>query len=273
VRLPDQVKELIQVKSLLPVFLLFPTMLLAQSPFDGTWVAKLDSVQFPPNPEIYSLQNGTYECASCVPKINVKADGKDYPVAGSPYFSTVAVQVMDNNSIQITEKQRDKTVYVETDTVSADGGTLTEKIADLAGPNGQPVNGEETYKRVSPGPAGASPISGSWQAESLKDISESGITVTYQSTADGLKVSNPTGEGYSAKFDGKEYPVQGAPAHNTVSLKRVKANTIIETDKLDGRAHYILRMTVLPDGKTMRVTETDMERGTKTVYIMEKKSQ
>lgn len=27
---------------------------------------------------------------------------------------------------------------------------------------------------------------------------------------------------HTAKFDGKEYPVQGAPAHNTVSLKRVK---------------------------------------------------
>lgn len=261
------------MKFSLSIFLLFPTMLLAQSPFDGTWVAKLDSVQLPQKPEVYSLQNGTYECESCVPRINVKADGKDYPVAGSPYFSTIAVQAVDNNSIRITEKQRDRVVYVETDTVSADGNTLTEKIADSSAPNEQPVTGEETFKRVGPGPAGASPISGSWQAESLRDISENGITVTYQSTVDGLKASTPSGEGYSAKFDGKEYRVQGAPAHNTVSLKRVKANTIIETDKLDGRAHYILRMTVLPDGKTMRVTETDLERGTKTVYTMEKKSQ
>jgi hypothetical protein len=248
-------------------------MLLAQSPFNGTWVAKLDSVQLPQKPEVYLLQNGIYECQSCVPQINVKADGKDYPVAGSPYFSTVAVQVIDNNNIQITEKQRDKVVYAETDTVSANGSALTQKITDSSAPNGQPVTGEETFRRVAQGPAGASPISGSWQAESLKNISENGITVTYQSTADGLKASNPTGEGYSAKFDGKEYPVQGAPAHNTVSLKRVKANTIIETDELDGRVHYTLRMTVLPDGKTMRVTETDMERGTKTVYLMERKPQ
>jgi hypothetical protein len=57
-----------------------------------------------------------------------------------------------------------------------------------------------------------------------------------------------------------------------VSLKRVKANTVVEMDKLDGQVHYTLRMTVLPDGKTMRVTEADMERGT-TVYTPEKKSQ
>ncbi len=39
------------------------------------------------------------KCTSCVPRISVKADGKDYPVAGSPYFSTVGVQVIDNSSI------------------------------------------------------------------------------------------------------------------------------------------------------------------------------
>jgi hypothetical protein len=254
------------------VLLLFPTMAVAQSAFDGTWVAKLDSVQLPKKPEIYLLQNGSYECESCVPKINVKADGKDYHVAGSPYFSTVAVQVMGSEGIQITEKKSDKVAYTETDAVSPDGNTLTQKIVDASAPNGEAVTGEEIFQRVSQGPAGASPISGSWQAATLKSISENGITVTYQSTADGLKASTPSGEGYFAKFDGKDYPVQGAPAHNMVCLRRVKKNTIVETDKLDGRVHYTVRMTVLPNGKTMRVTETDMERGTKTVYLMEKKS-
>lgn len=254
------------------VLLLLPSMAIAQTPFDGTWVAKLDSVQLPQKPEVYSLQNGIYECESCVPKIKVKAEGEDHHVAGSPYFSTVAVRVMGSNGLQITEKKGDQVVYTETDTVSPDGNTLTQKIVDTSAPNGEAVTGEEIFKRVSEGPTGASPISGSWQATALKSMSENGITVTYQSTADGLKASTPGGEGYFAKFDGREYPVTGAPAHNMVSLKRVKANTIIETDRLAGRAHYILRMTVLPDGKTMRVTETDMERGTTTVYLMEKKS-
>jgi|SRR5579862_739146 len=253
--------------------LLLPSVAMAQSPFDGTWVAKLDSVQLPKRPEIYSLLNGTYECETCVPKLKVKADGEDHHVAGSPYFSTVAVQVPDSNNLQITEKKNDKVVYAETDTVSSDGNTLTQKIVDTSGPNGEAVTGEEIFKRVSQSPTGGSPISGSWQAASLKSVSDNGITVSYQSTSNGLKASSPGGEGYVAKFDGKDYAVTNAPAHNTVSLKRVKGNTFIETDRLDGRAHYILRMTVLPDGKTMRVTETDLERGTKTVYTMMKKSQ
>jgi hypothetical protein len=252
--------------------LLFPSMAIAQSPFDGTWVAKLDSVQLPQKPEVYSLRNGTYECETCVPKLNVKADGADHHVAGSPYFSTAAVQVMDNNDLRITEKKNDRVVYTETDTVSPDGNTLTQDIVDASAPNGESVTGEEIFQRVGQGPTGASPISGSWQASALKSISENGVTVTYQSMSDGLKASTPGGEGYVAKFDGKAYPVNGAPAHNTVSLKRVKANTIIETDRLDGRAHYVLRMTVLPDGKTMRVTESDLERGARTVYTMAKKS-
>jgi hypothetical protein len=266
-------KELTQVKIVFAVFLLFPAALFAKSPFDGTWVAKMDSVQLPQKPEVYLLQNGMYTCESCVPRIKVKADGNDYHMAGSPYFSMVAVRVVDGNSIEITEKHKDKVVYSEVDTVSPDGGTLTEKITDSAAPNGESVSAEEIFKRISPGVAGADPISGSWQAEQLKNISQNAMTVEYESTADGLKASTPGGEGYMAKFDGKEYPVQGAPAHNMVCLKRIKANTIMETDKLGGRTHYVLRMTVLPDGNTMKVTETDMERGTTTVYTMEKKLQ
>lgn len=253
------------------VLLLFPSVALAQSPFDGTWVAKLDSVQLPQKPEIYLLQNGTYECESCVPKIKVRADGEDHHVAGSPYFSTVAVQVMAGEGVQITEKKSDKVVYAETDSVSPDGNTLTQKIVDTSAANGEALTGEEMFRRVAERPAGADAISGSWQATALKNISENGLTVTYQSTADGLKASTPGGEGYFAKFDGKEYPVEGAPAHNMVCLKRVNKNTLVETDKLAGRIHYTVRMTVLPDGKTMRVTETDMERGTTTVYTMAKK--
>ena len=148
-----------------------------------------------------------------------------------------------------------------------------QKISDSAAPNGQPITAEETYKRVSQGPAGSESISGSWQAERLSGISENGITVTYHSTPDGLRASNPNAEGYDAKFDGKEYPIKGNPAHDTVSLKRIHSNSILETDKEDGEVHYVLLIAVSPDGKSMKVTETDRERGTRMTYIMEKKSQ
>lgn len=258
------------MKKLILVSLLWPVSLVAQSPFDGTWVVKLESVHFPKKPEVYLLQNGSYSCASCVPRLELKADGEDHPVAGSPYFSMAKVRVIDDKTIEITEKQNDKTVYMETDMVSPDGNTLVQKIMDAAAPEGEPMTANETLQRVGAGPAGSSPISGSWQAQKM--TSATGMTVTYHGTADGLEASNRHGEGYTAKFDGRDYPIQGDPAHGTVSLRRLNANTIEETDKQEGAVHYKVRMTVLKDGKSMVVRETDRERGTQMSYMMEKEA-
>jgi len=259
------------MKAFLIALLLWPAVLVAESRFDGTWVTKLDTIQFPQQPETYLLQNGDYECSTCVPRIKVKADGKDYPVAGSPYFSTLAVHVINSNKIEITEKLAGKTVYSETDTVASDDNTLVQTMIDTAAANAEPVTATETYKRVSAGPAGASPVSGSWQVVKIEGASQNGTSVTYRSISDGLEASNPSGEGYSARFDGKEYPIHGEPAHNTVSLQRIDPDTIVETDKQDGVIHYQVRMTVSPDGNSMQVSEFDNERGTQMNYTMEKK--
>ena len=259
------------MKVFLAALLLWPAVLLGQSPFDGTWVTKLETIQLPQQPESYLLQKDDYECSTCVPKIKVKADGKDYPVPGSPYFNTIAVRVINPKSIEITEKLAGKTVYSENDTVASDGNTLVEMMVDTAASNGEPMVATETFKRMSAGPTGSSPISGSWQPEKIVGASENGTSVTYRTKGDRLEASNPNGEGYSAKFDGNEYPIHGLPAHNTVSLQRIDANTIVETDREDGVVHYQVRMTVSPDRKTMQVTETDNERGTQMTYTMEKK--
>lgn len=261
------------MKSFFSLLLLLPTTLLAQSPFDGTWVAKVEMAQLPASREVYLLQNGIYECSSCVPKIKINADGKDYPIAGSPYFSTVSIRVIDNNTIELTEKQDNKIVYSETDTVSPDGQTLVQKMTDSAAPSGEPITGDKTYGRLGILPSGANAISGTWQANKVNITSENGITVTYHGTPGGLQAVNPGGEGYDAKFDGKEYLVHGDPVRSTVSLKQLNAHTIVETDKQEGQVHYRVVMAVSPDGKTMKVTETDRERGTTMTYTMEKKSQ
>jgi len=265
-------KEIRAMKNVMWLVVLFPAALLAQSAFDGTWVVKLEQTQLPKKPEVYFLQNGVYECDTCIPRIKVKADGKDYPMAGSPYFSMVSVR-QTADGVEITEKHKDKVVYSETDSVSADGKTLTEEVVDMSAPNGEPVKAKEVFQRVAPGPDGASKISGSWQAQQIKVLSANGMTVTYHATEQGLQASTPGGEGYDAKFDGKEYRVHGVPVRSTVCLKRVNARTIEETDKTEGRVHYRVRMAVLGDGNSMKVTEIDEQRGTTMNYVMEKKAQ
>ena len=76
-------------KMLLGMVLLASATLFAQSPFDGTWMTKLDTANLPSKPAKYSLSNNMYECLTCVPKIAVRADGTDQKVSGHPYYDTV----------------------------------------------------------------------------------------------------------------------------------------------------------------------------------------
>ena len=62
-------------KVLLALTLLASATLFAQSPFDGTWMTKLDTLKLPTKPDQYLLHNNMYECMTCVPKVAVKADG------------------------------------------------------------------------------------------------------------------------------------------------------------------------------------------------------
>jgi hypothetical protein len=255
-------------KLLLTLVLLASATLFAQSPFDGTWVTKLDTAKFPTKPDKYTLTNNKYECLTCVPKVEVKADGTDQKVTGHPYYDTVAVKVVDASSVEIIDKKDGKVMSTEKSTVSSDGNTLSNKFTDTTGT--QPVTGEVTYTRVSAGPAGSHVISGSWRTSKVDTVSSNGLTVTYKGSADGLKMSDPNGYSYDAKFDGKEYPTQGDPGHTMVTLKRIGNDTIEETDKRDGKVVGIYKMTVSSDGKSIKAEYNDKQRDTTTAFTMEK---
>ncbi len=45
-------------------------------------------------------------------------------------------------------------------------------------------------------------------------------TFTYKCSPNGLKMSAPEGKVFEAEFDGKDYPVKGAPAGTTVALAK-----------------------------------------------------
>jgi hypothetical protein len=70
----------------------------------------------------------------------------------------VVVKVVDDHTIELTEKKDGKTMFTGTDTVSSDGNTLTTKFTDET--EDKPVTGEVTSTRVSKGPAGSHAVSG-----------------------------------------------------------------------------------------------------------------
>ena len=257
-------------KLLLPLVLLASAMLFAQTPFDGTWMTKLDTAKLPTKPDQFSLNNNKYECLTCVPKVEVKADGNRSKGYGPSLLRHRCRQVVDASSVEIIDKKDGKVMYTDKQTVSSDGKTLNDEFTDSTGT--QPVTGEVTFTRVSPGPAGSHVLSGSWRTEKYKTVSSNGLTITYLGTADGLKMSDPNGNSYDAKFDGKDYPINGDPGHTMVSLKRIGKDTIEETDKRDGKVVGVYRMTVSSDGKEIHAQYSDKERGTTTSFTMEKQS-
>ena len=250
--------------------LLASGMLFAQTPFDGTWMTKLDTAKLPTKPDKYCLNNNMYECLTCVPKVAVKADGTDQKVTGHPYYDTMAVKVVNASEVEIIQKKEGKVMYTDTATVSSDGNMLNDKWTDTTGT--QAVTGEATSKRVAAAPSGAHAVSGSWRTEKLSNISNNGLTVTYQGTENGLKMSDQNGNSYDAKFDGKDYPINGDPGHTMVSLKRIGSDTIEETDKRDGKIVGVFRMTVSQDGKSIQAQYNDKQHGTTMSFTMEKQS-
>ena len=168
---------------------------------------------------------------------------------------------MDDRTIQLVRKRNGKIVGTGKLWVSGDGKTLTSEFTFVS-ENGQEGNGKFTSTRLAAAPEGANKVSGSWRPDKLENISESVLTVTYKVTDDGLSMTLPTGESYTAKFDGKDYPYKGDPGTTSVSLKKIDANTIEETDKRDGKITYVARMTVSPDGKTMKYEGENKLQGT-----------
>jgi hypothetical protein len=255
------------MNKLLMLLWMAPVVAFSAGSIDGTWKSKADSYQQTGKPDSYQLSNGMYKCNSCAPPISVKADGTDQSVTGHDYYDSFAVRVLSGNSIETTAKKGGKIIATDTLTVSADGKTLTEKFVDYSG--AQAASGTATSSRLTAGAPGSHVVSGTWKQAAFSDASDTLMTVKFQSTADGLKMQW-NGQSYDAKFDGKEYPTLNDPGNTMVSLKRIDANTIEETDRRGGKVTDVIRSTVSADGKTLSVVDTMPTRGTTASYTMVK---
>jgi len=250
--------------------LLLPILGMAQSGLSGTWKIKLDNAEFAKKPDVYLLQNGTYECKTCAPPIRVKADGQDHNVTGHPYFDSMSVKVVDDHSVEQTNKKNGKVVVTSKTTVSADGNTSSFEFSDSSATDKDPVTGKGEQTRVSKGPAGSHAISGSWRTTKLENMSDNGLLITYKVDGDELSMATPTGQSYTAKLDGTDAPIKGDPGTTSVSVKRISDSVVEETDKRNGKVIGVYKMTVAPDGKTLTVDVDDKLHGTTSKFTAEK---
>jgi len=73
---------------------------------------------------------------------------------------------------------------------------------------------------------------------------------------------------FTAADDGKDYPYKGDANYNTISIKRIDANTVESTLKLNGKEVGKARRSVSADGKTMTITQSG---ASKNVTVWDKK--
>jgi len=255
------------MKSLLVLLVLVPLVGMAKSPFDGTWKTRKDSIQMTGKPDVFSLGNGMYECRSCAPAYQIKADGTDQPVPGHSYVDHEAVSVQGPMSVAFTDKKAGKVMSTQTMTVSADGGHLTTKWTSYVGE--KPISGSQTEKRVAPAAAGAHAISGSWMLDSVAEVSDAALTTVLQSTDNGMRMVW-NGQTTDARFDGKEYPTMGDAGKTMVSLKKISDYQMEETDRRLGKVTDVTLWTAAKDGKTLSAVDTDPQHGTKTSWVADR---
>jgi len=250
------------------MLLLMPVLATAQNPFDGTWkFDKFDrsTSQVPTKPDVYLLESGVYECKTCVPPFNVKADGTDQKVTEDPYSDTLIVKVIDDHNVESTSKKGGKIVETEKTSGSSDGKTLTVNWTIISGelrggPPG-PQTGTYTERRVGKVPASGNLVSGSWHLEKT-DASAAHVTWTFKVNGDELNMTNLSGQSYTAKLDGTEAPFKGDPGVTSVSVKMHGKDTMEETRKRDGKIIFIFTNTVSADGKTLKIVVEDKLQGT-----------
>ena len=132
----------------------------------------------------------------------------------------------------------------------------------------------------------ADAIVGTWKLNVAKSTYSPGpapksLTAKIEAVGEGEKVTADGVRGddsiihveYTAQYDGKDYPLSGSPIADTVSLKRIDANTTERTDKKGGKVVQTLTRKLASDGKTVTVTYkgTDAEgRAFNNVGVFEK---
>ncbi len=116
---------------------------------------------------------------------------------------------------------------------------------------------------------GTDPAAGTWELNLAKSKFSPGPppksqTRTYEVTGADVKYTlkgidaegKPTLVQYSAKYDGKDYPVTGSQDFDAIALKRVDAVTAQATLKKGGKVAQTGTRVVSKDGKTLTLTTT-----------------
>lgn len=236
---------------------------------DGTYKADVASAKLSTKPDVLTVKDGQYECASCTPPYKIAADGQPHPVTGRDYWDAVSIKIVDANTVEQTRYRKGAVVGTTKIALSADGQMLTWTNTSSDNAEGKSVTNSSKSKRTGPAPAGAHAVSGTWVAVNEgAQLADEAITATISMKGDTVVQSFPTGERYEAKLGGPQVPLVGDKAGTMVAVV-AEGKGFKETDYTGGKAvgEYIYTPV---DATTVTMKANNLRNGTTEEYTLKK---
>ena len=223
---------------------------------NGTWRVDLGSASFENDTDRLLLQDGTFTCESCNPPYSVVADGEWHDV-DQPASDSEMVEVVDERTVRSASRLNGKDMSNSTTTVSEDGQTMVVEFTGLGGD--VPVTGTINFTRVGEAPEGAHAMSGEWEIAEVEEVSEEGLTITFNVEGDQF-TSSGNGQTYTATLGGEAVHDGGDVPGAMVAVERLGETGYRQTFSIDGETTAVVEMTVGEDG-TLSVVSTDPRDG------------
>jgi hypothetical protein len=235
------------------IVLIAATQLCAADPRIGSWkLVSAQSVLDPPTKLIVTRQGqGVHAVVSggIAMEFSAKWDGHDYPVRGVPAFNQIAIRRIDRNQAELTEKKDGVTIALVLEKISKESRELTITTHRAGHPD--EIN---VLKRSGGTKDAANPFVGEWTQDLSETRLRQGLLVRIEPL--GKDEVHFSGEfSYTAKFDGKDYPLKGSP-NDTVAITLTDARTVESIYKRGDQVVERDRWVVSADGSQMTVTTT-----------------
>ncbi len=194
----------------------------------------------------------------------VTADGTDQP---GLFGTTISITVDAPDSWKITRKKDGKTTIIGLWKLSPDGSTLTDNFTGYR-PDGTTSNLHYIYTRT----AGTTGFPGTWDS-TTEDVNSTYELQIQPWQNDGLSFLYPGGSmTKSLKLDDKDYPGSGpnAPAGYTSSIHRINTQTLLMTDKVNGKLFDTQKIELSPDGKTLTISTSFPGRTKPNIQVFDR---
>jgi hypothetical protein len=233
----------------------------AKSPLDGVWLADLDTQAMPRQVDVYLVKDGVYRCDSCAPPRSYPADGKIRPVAGDPEGASESVAITGPRTMvtHIVEPAIERTTTM---TVAPDGRTATYVSLDVRPGVKRPLRTEYLARRTAEAPAGAHPVSGSWQGVRYVSVPDQVRTTELRDDGRSFSYRAPIGVHFKAAFGGAPVAVQGPYGGKVlVTVRRIDARTVEETRTEDGKVTLVRTYAAAPDGSSLETVSRNPQIG------------